>query len=143
MKAAGCVRVKIAVESGSDEILKQMKKRIDRQKILEGVRAIKEIGVPFTAYLMIGFPHETNAQVKQTIEFAKSLEADYYSMSILAPYFGTEVYRTLENEGNGLDKEHWEYFFHQSRDMVVNKNIDPKLVEEFFALNDYGKGVRV
>lgn len=143
MKAAGCIRVKIAVESGNDEILKKVKKRININKVLEIVSVIKEVGIPFTAYLMIGFPGETNAQVKETIEFGKRLEADYYSLSILAPYYGTEVFNSLEAMGIQLDKEHWEYFFHQSQDMIINKNIDPKLVEEFFALNDYGKGVRV
>jgi len=143
MKAAGCVRVKIAVESGNDEILSKVRKRINTDKVLETVSIIKTAGIPFTVYLMIGFPGETNSQVKETIEFGKRLEADYYSLSILAPYYGTEIYQDLEKSGKKLDKEHWEYFFHQSKDMLVSDNIEPKLVEEFFALNDYGKGVRV
>ncbi|MFC1571241.1 B12-binding domain-containing radical SAM protein [Candidatus Margulisiibacteriota bacterium] len=143
MKAAGCVRVKIAVESGNEETLKIIKKRINKEKILETISIIKEVGIPFAVYLMIGFPHETNSHVRETIEFGKRLEADYYSLSTLAPYYGTEMYQTLEQSGNGLDKEHWEYFFHQSKGLILNQHIDPELAEEFFALNDYGKGVRV
>jgi len=143
MKHSGCIRVKMAVESGSDEILRQVNKGITRQMILKAVSAIKEVGIPLTIYLMIGFPGETNEQVKATIDLAERIGADYNSLSIVAPYYGTEMYRQLEEQGHKLDKEHWEHFFHQSKDMILNTNLDPEVVDEFFDLNNRGKGKRV
>ena len=82
--------------------------------MLEGANMLKRAGVPFSAYFMTGFPGETDDDVRQTIDFAKQVEADYYSLSVLAPYYGTELYDQLIKNGNALDKQPWEYFFHQS-----------------------------
>jgi len=143
MKTAGCIRVKIGVESGSDRILKKVRKGITTDKVRKAVALIKEAGLPLTAYLMVGFPGETDEDLRQTIDFAKELNADYYSLSILAPYYGTEILSELEKSGIKLDKKHWEYFYHQSQEMILNHDLDPKLLDEYFALNEWGKGGRV
>ena len=144
MKEAGCIRIKIGVETGSDNIQNKIKKKLTLDKIREGVKIIKSVGLPLTAYLMAGFPGETNQDVKNTIEFAKEIDADYYSLSIVAPYLGTEIYDDFIKSGNPIDKEHWEYFYHQSKFMILNNKIDPKLIDEFLALNERpGKGKRI
>ena len=136
MKSAGCVRIKIGVESGSDRILKRMKKGETKEKIRQAVSLIKGEGLPFTAYFMAGFPGETNEDLKQTIELARELDADYYSLGIVAPYYGTEIWNDLEKSGNKPDKEHWDYFYHQSPEMLLNDDLDPVLIGQFWALNE-------
>jgi len=143
MKKAGCIRIKIGVESGSNEILKRVTKGITIEQIRDAVSLIKEIDIPLTIYLMIGFPGETDEDVKKTIEFAEEINADYNSLSIIAPYYGTAMYKKLSTEGFNIEKPHWEYFFHQSKEMIMNTNISPNLVERFFSLNEKSKGERV
>ena len=111
MKEAGCSRIKVGVESGSNKILKRVNKGITKEKILKAVSAIKEIGIPLTIYLMIGFPGETNEDARETIQFSEQIDADYNSLSIVAPYYGTEMYKQLKRDGYPFDKNHWEYFF--------------------------------
>lgn len=143
MKQAGCIRAKIGVESGSDKILKKIKKNETTDQMREGIAYLKRYDIPITIYLMAGFPDETNEDLRQTIELAKELDVDYYSLSILAPYYGTEIYEELKAKGYNFGKDHWEYFYHQSEEMIVNNRIDPCLLEEFLALNELGKGGRV
>ena len=143
MKKAGCIRAKIGVESGSERILRKIKKRETKEQIRRGINLLKKYDVPITVYLMAGIPDETDEDLRQTIDFAKELRVDYYSLSILAPYFGTEIYYELKENGYKFDKENWEYFYHQSGEMIVNNNIAPSLLEEFLALNEFGKGGRV
>ena len=57
-----------------------------------GAKLLREANVPYTGYFMAGFPSETDDDLRQTIEFAKEIKADYYSLSILAPYYGTKMY---------------------------------------------------
>lgn len=136
MKKAGCSRIKIGVESGSDRILKMVKKGITTEHVRKGVKLIKEVGIPFTIYLMIGFPTETEEEIKETLRLAKELNPNYFSLSILTPYFGTEMYNDyIKNNGN-LPNPHWEYFFHQSKDMILNDKIKPKIIDEFLTLNE-------
>src|SRR3990167_7348097 len=120
MKQANCVRVKIGAESGSDRILKQESKRETKKQIYDGCMMLKDADVPFTLYLMTGFPGETDADLKETIEFAKQIKPNYASLSILSPYFGTSIYYDLIEQGFPLDKAPWEYFFHQSSELMVN-----------------------
>ena len=136
MAEAGCERVKIGFESGSDKILKQVQKLETRDEMLEGANMLKRAGVPFSAYFMTGFPGETDEDVKQTIDFAKQIEADYYSLSVLAPYYGTELYDQLIKNGHALDKQPWEYFFHQSPKPMVNDKISKKVLQEYLNLSE-------
>jgi radical SAM superfamily enzyme YgiQ (UPF0313 family) len=143
MKGSGCVRVKIGVESGSERILKKVKKRITKKQVREAVSLIKKVGIDFTIYLMIGFPTETQEEMRETLDFARGLNPTYYSLSILAPYPGTEIYDDIIRSGIKLPKEHWEYFFHQSKDMILTDNIDEALIEECLSLNEKNNKVRL
>ena len=91
---------------------------------------------------MAGFPGETDEDLKQTIDFAKKVDADYYSLSVLAPYYGTELYDTLMKNGHELDQQPWEYFFHQSPKPMVNDKLSTKVLEEYLALAELNKKTR-
>lgn len=143
MKESGCVRVKIGVESGSERILKKVKKKITKKQIRDSVSLIKKVGIDFTVYLMIGFPTETNEEVRETLKLARELDPTYCSLSILAPYPGTEIYDDIVGSGVTLPKEHWEYFFHQSKDMILNDNINEALIDECLSLNEIKGRARI
>ena len=117
-------------------MLKKIKKGLTKEQIRIAVSMIKGVGIDLTIYLMIGFPTETDDEALETIEFAKELDPTYCSLSILAPYPGTEVYDDVIKSGVELPKEHWEYFFHQSKDMILTLNIKDKTIDKFFSLND-------
>jgi len=136
MKKSGCVRVKVGVESGSERILKDIKKGITRKQVQKAVSLIKKVGIDITVYLMLGFPTETNGDVQETLSLAKELDPTYYSLSILAPYPGTKIYDDMMKNGVTLPREHWEYFFHQSKDMILTPKIDESLIDEFLSLNE-------
>ncbi|MBI2449301.1 B12-binding domain-containing radical SAM protein [Candidatus Pacearchaeota archaeon] len=136
LKEANCVRAKIGVESGSPRILKQIQKDETREEIIAGCHMLEEAGVPYTAYLMAGFPGETDDDLRQTISLAKSIKANYYSLSILSPYYGTKMYYDLLEQGFPLDKQPYEYFYHQTGDLMVNSKISKELIQEYLSLNE-------
>ena len=140
LKAAGCVRAKVGIESGSPRIIKQIQKDETREEMLEGCKMLKAAGVPFTIYLMTGFPGETDEDLDMTIDFAKSVEADYYSLGVLSPYFGTQIYKQLVAEGFPLDKTPDHYFYHSSPTLMVNDTISQAKLQEYLSLNDLNKG---
>ena len=136
MKKAGCIRVKLGFESGSDRILKMIEKDETTDDMRNGAKLLRDAEVPYTGYFMAGFPGESDDDLRQTIEFAKEIKADYYSLSILAPYYGTKMYYDMIEVGFELDKKPWEYFFHQTGDLMVNNQISSQVLREYLSLND-------
>ena len=129
---SGCTRIKVGVESGSDKILASISKGINVKQICEKIELIKQFDMKLTVYLMIGFPNETDNDVQATIDLAKWIEADYYSLSVVTPYPGTKLWDICKDTGH-----------HQTKRLVMNDKISAKMFDKFLNINlDYGKGQR-
>ena len=107
----------------------------------KGAELLKKYNIPITIYLMAGFPEETDEDLQQTIDFAKEIDADYYSISIMSPYFGTQIYFDAIDDGIELDQEPWEYFFHHSKKLLLNSQLSDEKLEELWRLCDIKKYV--
>ena len=140
MSLSNCIRVKLGIESGSDKVLRDIRKGITVEQIRKAVTILHDANLPFTAYLLTGLPTETNEDLELTLELAKWMEADYYSVSVFTPYYGTAIYKELEEQGRLPKIDHWEHFFHQSQQMLVNDKVSPKNIQKLLALNDKGRG---
>ena len=65
----------LSIQSGSDKILRGMKRRYSRAQALANIRYIKE-NIPsacFTTDLMVGFPGESEEDFLDTVSFAKEV----------------------------------------------------------------------
>ncbi len=92
MKRAGCVGVKMGIESGVDRILKIIRKNASRAKLLEAARNCQEAGLILTTYYMVGHPSETREEMEETFRFAKEVGSDMVQMAFHTPYPGSESY---------------------------------------------------
>jgi len=92
MKAAGCVQVDLGVESGSDAVLKRLKKGINTRQIKEVFRACKRIGMRTFANILVNVPGETEAEVEETLNLLDEIRPSVTSFNIFIPYLGTEIY---------------------------------------------------
>ena len=134
MAEAGCARVKVGFESGSEDILRRVQKDETQEDMRRAAGMLRETGIPLTAYFMAGFPGETDEDLRQTIEFAKEIEADHLSLSTLAPYPGSRFYTDLVEQGS--EPTHpWECFYHQATELLVNDTISPDVLAEFLSLD--------
>jgi radical SAM superfamily enzyme YgiQ (UPF0313 family) len=109
LKKGGIKTVGIAVETGSPEMQKRLKKNLDFNKVREVVQLIKASGLRVHINYLFGFPNETLDQVKETLNIARELKAHSNQFLILVPYPGTELYREAQEknllvfEENDLD----------------------------------------
>jgi radical SAM PhpK family P-methyltransferase len=78
MKMSGCEGVFLGLESGNDQILKNMNKAVDIEKYLRGIELLKEYGLITFGNFIIGFPGETRETVKDTIHFIKTSGLDFF-----------------------------------------------------------------
>lgn len=121
MKLSGCVQINIGIESGSDRILKLVKKGETTKDIKQGIMLVRKYGIPISAFIMVGFPTETKEEAFNTIRFAKSLKVNTLVLSIVTPYPGTEIRDLFKNQGVNVDEIDFSDFYHQSPKMgLVN-----------------------
>jgi len=114
MKQAGCMKIDMGVESGSDKVLRDTKKGLNTKQILDGARLIKKHGIFLYSFFMVGLPTETEEDVKETIDLLEKLKPDWAGISIFTPIPGTEIYKTLEAQGKISSSPDFEKFSHQS-----------------------------
>ncbi len=93
MKRAGCVGVKMGVESGVPRVLKQIRKQSTPDQMRAGAKAVKESGLQLTAYYMLGHPSETRDEMDQTFRFARELDADMIQVAFHTPYPGSQSWK--------------------------------------------------
>ena len=106
MKRAGCWILFLGIESGTQKTLDAVGKRITIEQVKKAVKIVKDAGIQVLGSFIIGFPQDTIGTIKETINFAKSLDIDYAEFSILTPYPGTQIY-DYTKENNLLLTENW------------------------------------
>jgi len=121
MKRAGCHFILYGIESGSDEILKKIKKGATVESLRRGVVAAKKAGIDVLNCIMLGFYWDTPETIRQTIEFAKELNAEFTQFSTPTALPGTEYYELLRAQGC-LASDSWEDFdsFHKANVKLPN-----------------------
>lgn len=92
MKKAGCYLIQVGIESGSNEILKAMRKNITIEQALTAAKIIKKSDIMLQTFFMVGFPQETEQTLNDTLYAMKKIKSDYIVYSIFTPYPGTEIF---------------------------------------------------
>ncbi|MFH1703372.1 MAG: radical SAM protein [Nitrospirota bacterium] len=114
MKAAGCYQIQIGVESGNNQILKEMRKNITIEEALAAAEIIKKYGIELQAFFMVGFPQETEDTLNDTVSAMKKIKSDLLIYSIFTPYPGTEAFEFCKKHGLISDDYDVSLYNHQS-----------------------------
>ena len=78
MSDSGLVAFKIGVESGSSQVIKDIRKPTTLWKLLDKAELIKEYPhIFFSANFIVGFPGETFSQMMDSFSFARRLACDW------------------------------------------------------------------
>ncbi|MCX8036462.1 MAG: B12-binding domain-containing radical SAM protein [Candidatus Sumerlaeia bacterium] len=117
---AGCVRLRIGVESGTPEILKILNKGIRLEDVARVFALARQRGMTTFAYFMIGNPTETREQIERTVEFAKAIRPDFVEFSPTHPCPGTELYEMALAQGV-IREDYWREFARNPRPGVKVK----------------------
>ncbi|MBM3255628.1 MAG: radical SAM protein, partial [Candidatus Omnitrophica bacterium] len=99
MKRAGFYRLCFGIESGDPQTQKIIKKRLDLDKARSVIAEANKLGFWTSGTFIIGFPHETMKEIRNTIDFAKTSNMDFVVIYLLTPQPGTEVYNIFKQQG--------------------------------------------
>ncbi|MBF0518524.1 MAG: radical SAM protein [Nitrospirae bacterium] len=93
MHKSGCKYIDIAIESGSQRVLKEViRKPVDYNQAKKMVKKAKEYGIYVAANFIVGFPTETWDEIRATIRFAEELNVDYAKIFVAIPLRNTRLW---------------------------------------------------
>ena len=98
MKDAGCITMFLGVESADQQLLNQLNKKTNINRIKKTFELTKKYGMRTIASVVLGMPGDTKISVKSTIKFVKTLEPSYAVFSLATPYPGTDFYLKAASE---------------------------------------------
>lgn len=105
MKAAGVDTIFLAIESGSDYVLRDIiKKPLKIRKAKPVIEALQRHNIFVQAFFIIGFPGEREADRQQTLAFIKEMGIDWSFFNFATPLRGSELHRICKENG-WLDEE--------------------------------------
>ena len=100
MKEAGCVNIRIGLESGSEKILRFLKKgQATVKKNYLAITAARNAGLNVFGSFILGSPEETVDDVLATINFIKDSGLTGVAVFVAVPYPGTELFTICQEKG--------------------------------------------
>jgi len=80
MRDSRCKCVYLGIESANDGVLENMNKKATRAQFSRGLGLLKKYGIKSVAAFIIGFPGETDATIRDDIDFIEETAPDFYTL---------------------------------------------------------------
>ncbi|MCP4603940.1 MAG: B12-binding domain-containing radical SAM protein [Proteobacteria bacterium] len=103
MERAGCYILSLGIESGSQRILDDVKKKTNVEEIIDTVSRIERSGIHTHVNLMIGYPNDDLESIRDTLRLRISIlnfSRPYFTF--LTPLPGTALFESIK-EKHGFD----------------------------------------
>ncbi|HXX66262.1 MAG TPA: radical SAM protein [Polyangiaceae bacterium] len=139
MRLAGCERLSLGVESGSQKILDAIDKKITPDEIIASSDLAKKYGIKLRYYMMLGNRGETRQTFAETLRFLERAKPHQTIFACLSVYPGTRDYEEAVQQG-WLDAEfYFERDFQELKTTFDACEEDTAFFREWFRCN---KGLR-
>ncbi|MFO8055858.1 MAG: radical SAM protein [bacterium] len=115
MKSCGLKGMAFGVESGSQKVLDYYRKGIKLEQTVKAFETCHRLGIGTHAFIMLGAPVETPADLEMTANLVRSIRPDSVSISITTPAPGTDLYYQVIESGlyNLSSHEESDYYFNE------------------------------
>lgn len=111
MERSGCYSFAVGIESGSERILRSMRKSLTLEQVREKIALIKRTTrISITGFFLLGDPHETEDDVLATLRFARELPIDKAGFAFMMPLPGTPVWDAWRSTQGSAKYEDFFYY---------------------------------
>ncbi len=95
---SGCFRVWIGAESGSQNVIDKMDRRVDVNNVREMIQLSRKKGLQAGTFIMLGYPGETQRDIRETVRHLSESAPDHYTITLAYPIKGTPLYEETETK---------------------------------------------
>jgi anaerobic magnesium-protoporphyrin IX monomethyl ester cyclase len=88
----GCWRVWIGSESGSQDVLDAMERRVNVENVRTAAKRLQQRGIQVGLFIMLGFDGESRDDLRATVEHLKQTSPDTFLTTVSYPIKGTPYY---------------------------------------------------
>jgi len=92
MRQAGCSTLCYGAESGSDRVLKLLRKGVSTTQVREQSALIREAGIQQVAYFIVGVPGETDDERAATYRLIEEIQPDVVQLHIFNVFEGAPAF---------------------------------------------------
>lgn len=125
-KMAGCYEIGLGIESGNQEILNNVKKKLDLSIVQRSIALIKKFDIDVYGFFILGLPGENRETIMETIRFMR-IGFDHISVSFCIPYPGSDIYNEYIKKNTRPD---WSMFAHQHIFTGIS-NLSPRDLKQY------------
>ena len=99
LRASGLAALSIGFESGSDRVLRLLRKGVTVDQNRRAAEICRRHGLRIFGNFMLGLPTETPEEMMQTARLVREVGADVNSVSVYAPSPGSDLYESCRRDG--------------------------------------------
>jgi anaerobic magnesium-protoporphyrin IX monomethyl ester cyclase len=99
MKRAGCSTIRLGIESGSEKVLRDIKKDLSLEQVKKIAKILNRLKIYWSAYFMFGLPTETEGDIQKTLELIDEIDPPFVTVARFTPQPGSELFDDLISEG--------------------------------------------
>jgi len=116
MKASGCRRIYLGLETGNENTLELMKKKATLEEGKNAVHLFHKAGIDVAAFFIVGYPGETIPSIEDTFRFALDLPLDAISFNVPYPLPGSQLFERVSqvDQTRDWDEENEVTFLYES-----------------------------
>ena len=103
----GCHRLWIGSESGSQNILDEMRRGVKVEQVQAMTHALKRRGIQTGMFIMLGYEGEEPADLEATVDHLKQSAPDEFLTTVAYPIKGTPYYQKVETRV--LARDDWDH----------------------------------
>jgi anaerobic magnesium-protoporphyrin IX monomethyl ester cyclase len=139
MKASGVESVFLGLESGNEQILKNMNKEADLDQFRRGLDLLHQFDITTFGNFIIGFPGETDESAQDTMNFIKTSGLDFYRAQLWYCEPITPIWREREKYELSGESFEWNHKTMNStraceiiKDLLLTQHQSTRLIQYYF-----------
>ncbi|MDD2752629.1 MAG: radical SAM protein, partial [Candidatus Omnitrophica bacterium] len=109
LREAGLILCLIGFESGSQRILKFLRKGCSVEQNLQAAQICHKLNIKIWANYMLGVPTETKDEQRQTVEMIKAIKPYHCSPAYYTPHPGSDLFKYCVENNLSLIESHDHY----------------------------------